>query len=892
MFEIKFYTNASPSRPFSSVARRLWGLQLLSTLYLVGTEAQVKDTLDEVLSSLYNGLLHARCVGNWRVVHAQPLHRGVQQIKELLRYLGTDGSADAATLGRLIKDDKLVGSGEALSNSLHIQRLERTKLDKINVESFLLDGLDGNLCLLDAVEVCEDGNCLAGINTGLGCLVKESALVEGSTLVKVKLALGLLHHLHRREEEAGAVVTDHTLGDAVGSIRRGGRANLQSRDAHHVGVEGLTVLSTEGLVGGGTAGADDGHGHVELPTGGGVGVASGGNLGHAVNSEVRVHKLNDGTVSVHTLTQGLANEVSLIDNLVGAVVTDHTLGDAVGSIRRGGRANLQSRDAHHVGVEGLTVLSTEGLVGGGTAGADDGHGHVELPTGGGVGVASGGNLGHAVNSEVRVHKLNDGTVSVHTLTQGLANEVSLIDNLVSGTDLSVGLLSQLGDVVRRSSLQILGVDGGGGIAKHLLVDGKVDGIADGDLTGIGLGTEVSNVSIDRLHLLRADGAGIDLIRPLGRHLLVVVSVRGIGVLELLGKFNRRHGRAIGELDGLLHLGKDLLASILELVLAEDAVSDVLVLEGLDGVLRGTSPGFLLLASALVLGVGRRVTVETVGVDLKDGRSLATADVINDGLASLGNIGGIEAIDEESGDAVVLALLIDVAVLGNVLSEGVDGTAIVNHDNEKGEVVLGSGVEKLSHTSVLGATLTDEDNTEAIVVGGRGNILLLNLLVVGDAKVTVQLDTLGGTAGVRELLRNEGPATLEIGLLVEDVHRATGTLAGSTLLHEQLGHDGARIDATGDGVGVLPVVGVLLVTVLDGIVNEGGDGLLAIVQMHEASDLALHVLLVAGILKGPSLGHGVVDLQENTLIAVDRTFVGSNLLVAVPEGTLELHVPMR
>ena len=763
---------------FFSVARRLWGLQLLSALYLVGTEAQVKDTLDEVLSSLYNGLLHARCVGNWRVVHAQPLHRGVQQIKELLRYLGTDGSADAATLGRLIKDDKLVGSGEALSNSLHIQRLERTKLDKINVESFLLDGLDGNLCLLDAVEVCEDGNCLAGINTGLGCLVKESALVEGSTLVKVKLALGLLHHLHRGEEEAGAVVTDHTLGDAVGSIRRGGRANLQSRDAHHVGVEGLTVLSTEGLVGGGTAGADDGHGHVELPTGGGVGVASGGNLGHAVNSEVRVHKLNDGTVSVHTLTQGLANEVSLIDNLV------------------------------------------------------------------------------------------------------------------SGTDLSVGLLSQLGDVVRRSSLQILGVDGGGGIAKHLLVDGKVDGIADGDLTGIGLGTEVSNVSIDRLHLLRADGAGIDLIRPLGRHLLVVVSVRGIGVLELLGKFNRRHGRAIGELDGLLHLGKDLLASILELVLAEDAVSDVLVLEGLDGVLRGTSPGFLLLASALVLGVGRRVTVETVGVDLKDGRSLATADVINDGLASLGNIGGIEAIDEESGDAVVLALLIDVAVLGNVLSEGVDGTAIVNHDNEKGEVVLGSGVEKLSHTSVLGATLTDEDNTEAIVVGGRGNILLLNLLVVGDAKVTVQLDTLGGTAGVRELLRNEGPATLEIGLLVEDVHRATGTLAGSTLLHEQLGHDGARIDATGDGVGVLPVVGVLLVTVLDGIVNEGGDGLLAIVQMHEASDLALHVLLVAGILKGPSLGHGVVDLQENTLIAVDRTFVGSNLLVAVPEGTLELHVPMR
>merc|ERR1711966_143433 len=82
-------------------------------------------------------------------------------------------------------------------------------------------------------------------------------------------------------------------------------------------------------------------------------------------------------------------------------------------------------------------------------------------------------------------------------------------------------------------------------------------------------------------------------------------------------------------------------------------------------------------------------------------------------------------------------------------------------------------------------------------------------------------------------------------------------------------DRARTGARGScreatGVGVLPVVGVLLVTVLDGIVNEGGDGLLAIVQMHEASDLALHVLLVAGILKGLSLGHGVVDLQENPM----------------------------
>lgn len=42
---------------------------------------------------------------------------------------------------------------------------------------------------------------------------------------------------------------------------------------------------------------------------------------------------------------------------------------------------------HDVGVEGLGVLGAEGLVGGGAARADDGHGHEELPTRGGVGVA-------------------------------------------------------------------------------------------------------------------------------------------------------------------------------------------------------------------------------------------------------------------------------------------------------------------------------------------------------------------------------------------------------------------------------------------------------------------------------------------------------------------------
>ena len=82
-------------------------------------------------------------------------------------------------------------------------------------------------------------------------------------------------------------------------------------------------------------------------------------------------------------------------------------------------------------------------------------------------------------------------------------------------DLSVGLLRELGDVVGRARLEVLGVDGGGGVAEHLLVDGQINSVANADLARLGLGSQGGNVRLDGRRLVLGNGALVDLVRNLG-----------------------------------------------------------------------------------------------------------------------------------------------------------------------------------------------------------------------------------------------------------------------------------------------------------------------------------------------------------------------------------------
>jgi hypothetical protein len=89
------------------------------------------------------------------------------------------------------------------------------------------------------------------------------------------------------------------------------------------------------------------------------------------------------------------------------------------------------------------------------------------------------------------------------------------------------------------------------------------------------------------------------------------------------------------------------------------------------------------------------------------------------------------------------------------------------------------------------------------------------------------------------------------------------------------------------MGVLTVVRVLFVALSDGIVDQGRNTFLSIVEVHETTNLALHVLLIAGILKGTSKLHGLVKLHEGFLVALELVVIGFYLIGSVTKFVLEL-----
>lgn len=68
--------------------------ELFTSLSLDLLGAELKDGLHEVGSSLDDCELHARGVGDWRIVHAETHHRGVEQVEALLVDASRDRSAN------------------------------------------------------------------------------------------------------------------------------------------------------------------------------------------------------------------------------------------------------------------------------------------------------------------------------------------------------------------------------------------------------------------------------------------------------------------------------------------------------------------------------------------------------------------------------------------------------------------------------------------------------------------------------------------------------------------------------------------------------------------------------------------------------------------------------
>mmetsp|Transcript_24277 Transcript_24277/g.43496 ORF Transcript_24277/g.43496 Transcript_24277/m.43496 type:complete len:274 (-) Transcript_24277:294-1115(-) len=271
-----------------------------------------------------------------------------------------------------------------------------------------------------------------------------------------------------------------------------------------------------------------------------------------------------------------------------------------------------------------------------------------------------------------------------------------------------------------------------------------------------------------------------------------------------------------------------------------------------------------------------MSIETISVNLEDCGSLTAPDVVDHCLSSLRYIGGILSINMKTWDTIVLSLFVNFAILGDILRERVDSTSIVNDKDEKGEIVLRSRVEKFCHTSILGTAFTDENNGDSVIIRGWGDILLLENIIIRNRQFAVQQNTFCRTSSVGKLFGNKCPSSLEIRGLVENMHGSTGTLAASSFLHEEFGHNLAGRDTTGNGMGVLTVIGVLLIPILDGIVHERWDGFLSIVKMHESPNFSLHVLLVAGVLKSSCQLKRFVDLHECIFAVLHFSSVHVNL----------------
>mmetsp|Transcript_7199 Transcript_7199/g.15565 ORF Transcript_7199/g.15565 Transcript_7199/m.15565 type:complete len:281 (+) Transcript_7199:1504-2346(+) len=278
----------------------------------------------------------------------------------------------------------------------------------------------------------------------------------------------------------------------------------------------------------------------------------------------------------------------------------------------------------------------------------------------------------------------------------------------------------------------------------------------------------------------------------------------------------------------------------------------------------------------MLRIGGRVSIESVSVNLENSRALAASDVVYDGLSSLSHIGSVLSINHQTWDTVVLSLFVNLAVSSDIASESVDSTSIVNDDEEKGEIVLRRRVKKFRRTSILGTTFSHEHDGDSVIIGRWGHILLFEILIIRQSQFAIQQNAFGGTSSIGELFRNECPSALEISGLVENVHRSTGTLTASRFLHEEFGHNLTWVYTTGNGMGVLAVVGVFLISVLDCVVHEGWDRFLSVIQMHEPSNFSLHILLVTGVFESSCQLKGFVDFHESFFITVDIFSVLVNL----------------
>jgi hypothetical protein len=130
-----------------------------------------------------------------------------------------------------------------------------------------------------------------------------------------------------------------------------------------------------------------------------------------------------------------------------------------------------------------------------------------------------------------------------------------------------------------------------------------------------------------------------------------------------------------------------------------------------------------------------------------------------------------------------------------------------------------------------------------------------MLSDADLVAPLHLDALGYPGGQRERPADQRVSAHEAVLHVEDMHGSAPALADTGFPGEQFRHDFLRIGAGLDGVHMIAVTGDhVVVPNPRGLQHTKGAGLLTRIEVQEATNIALHVCLVAALFKAAREQH--------------------------------------
>lgn len=301
-----------------------------------------------------------------------------------------------------------------------------------------------------------------------------------------------------------------------------------------------------------------------------------------------------------------------------------------------------------------------------------------------------------------------------------------------------------------------------------------------------------------------------------------------GLRELLG----RH-------DLLLHLLTNTLLGILDLLGSGKTGINHGLLHELQRITGGSGEGNLLTVAVRGTGIGHGVAVVTVGHHLDVHGPVASRSEFPDEFHTLLHGKDVHAVNADTGD--VVAHLVVVRVRGVAVDGGTHTVLVVLNAEDHRQFPQTGHVGRLPDLSLVGGTVT---------VTGDGH-------VHGLTGLGVVLVGKGQPSSERNLCTDDAGTTPEVPGLVVEVHRSALGLGHAAREAEQLADDLLDGAAAGQGDAMASVRGDPIVGRVEGGVDAGGDGLLAVVQVAEAADVLGLVLVVARDLHP---AHGVHELE--------------------------------